>query len=64
MAKPIRVSFEFFPPKTEKLEEALWKAVDRLAPLAPEFVSGLATHDNKLVVLLDVDRVAKGKDLG
>lgn len=35
----IRVSFEFFPPKNEKLEEALWKAVNRLAPLAPEFVS-------------------------
>ncbi|MFY0614659.1 MAG: methylenetetrahydrofolate reductase [NAD(P)H] [Hyphomicrobiaceae bacterium] len=35
----IKVSFEFFPPKTEKLEEALWKAVHRLAPLAPEFVS-------------------------
>jgi len=35
----IRVSFEFFPPKTDKLEEALWKSVHRLAPLAPEFVS-------------------------
>jgi methylenetetrahydrofolate reductase (NADPH) len=35
----IRVSFEFFPPKTEKLEQALWKAVHRLAPLSPEFVS-------------------------
>ena len=35
----IKVSFEFFPPKTEKLEEALWKAVQRLAPLSPEFVS-------------------------
>lgn len=35
----IEVSFEFFPPKTEKMEEALWLAVKRLAPLAPEFVS-------------------------
>jgi methylenetetrahydrofolate reductase (NADPH) len=35
----IAVSFEFFPPKTEKMEEALWGAVKRLAPLAPEFVS-------------------------
>jgi len=35
----IRVSFEFFPPKTDKLEEALWKSVNRLAPLEPEFVS-------------------------
>ena len=35
----IDVSFEFFPPKTEKMEAALWAAVERLAPLAPEFVS-------------------------
>lgn len=35
----IEVSFEFFPPKTEKMEEALWHAIERLAPLAPEFVS-------------------------
>ena len=35
----IAVSFEFFPPKTEKMEEALWAAIERLAPLAPEFVS-------------------------
>ena len=35
----IGVSFEFFPPKTEKAEETLWAAVERLAPLAPTFVS-------------------------
>lgn len=35
----IDVSFEFFPPKSEKMEEALWTAINRLAPLAPEFVS-------------------------
>lgn len=35
----IDVSFEFFPPKTEKMEEALWASVHRLAPLQPEFVS-------------------------
>ncbi len=35
----IRVSFEFFPPKTPAMEEALWSAVTRLAPLKPEFVS-------------------------
>lgn len=35
----IGVSFEFFPPKTEKMEDQLWSAINRLAPLAPEFVS-------------------------
>lgn len=35
----IQVSFEFFPPKTEKMEEILWQTVERLAPLQPEFVS-------------------------
>jgi methylenetetrahydrofolate reductase (NADPH) len=35
----LSVSFEFFPPKTEKMEEALWQAVSRLEPLAPRFVS-------------------------
>lgn len=38
-ADEIDVSFEFFPPKTEKMEAALWSAVERLAPLHPEFVS-------------------------
>ncbi|MBA4132832.1 MAG: methylenetetrahydrofolate reductase [NAD(P)H] [Hyphomicrobium sp.] len=38
-AGEIAVSFEFFPPKTEKMEEQLWTAINRLAPLAPEFVS-------------------------
>ncbi len=35
----LSVSFEFFPPKSEKMEEQLWKAVLELAPLAPSFVS-------------------------
>ena len=35
----IGVSFEFFPPKTEKAEESLWATINRLAPLAPRFVS-------------------------
>ncbi|MGD9784536.1 MAG: methylenetetrahydrofolate reductase [NAD(P)H] [Hyphomicrobiaceae bacterium] len=38
-AGEIDVSFEFFPPKNEKMETALWAAIERLAPLAPEFVS-------------------------
>jgi methylenetetrahydrofolate reductase (NADPH) len=39
MNKDIRVSFEFFPPKTEEMEKNLWEAVSRLAPLSPNFVS-------------------------
>ncbi|GAA4528856.1 methylenetetrahydrofolate reductase [NAD(P)H] [Chelativorans composti] len=35
----LRVSFEFFPPKTEEMEARLWETVVRLAPLKPEFVS-------------------------
>ena len=34
----IRVSFEFFPPKTDEMETRLWETVKRLAPLAPRFV--------------------------
>ncbi len=33
------ISFEFFPPKSEKMEEQLWDSVVALAPLAPRFVS-------------------------
>ncbi|MDP6351024.1 MAG: methylenetetrahydrofolate reductase [NAD(P)H] [Alphaproteobacteria bacterium] len=33
------ISFEFFPPNTEKMERTLWASVERLAPLAPRFVS-------------------------
>jgi methylenetetrahydrofolate reductase (NADPH) len=39
VAGDIGVSFEFFPPKTEKMEETLWGAIQTLAPLAPRFVS-------------------------
>nr|WP_281384810.1 methylenetetrahydrofolate reductase [NAD(P)H] [Novosphingobium piscinae] len=35
----ISVSFEFFPPKSEKMEEQLWDAITQLAPLDPSFVS-------------------------
>jgi methylenetetrahydrofolate reductase (NADPH) len=35
----IGVSFEFFPPKNEKMEATLWESIQTLAPLAPRFVS-------------------------
>lgn len=36
---PLKVSFEFFPPKTAEMEAQLWNAIRRLEPLAPSFVS-------------------------
>ncbi|MEO6092476.1 MAG: methylenetetrahydrofolate reductase [NAD(P)H] [Novosphingobium sp.] len=35
----IATSFEFFPPKTEKMEQQLWESIETLAPLCPSFVS-------------------------
>ena len=35
----IAVSFEFFPPKTEAMNETLWRSIETLAPLRPRFVS-------------------------
>jgi methylenetetrahydrofolate reductase (NADPH) len=35
----IAVSFEFFPPKTEKMEQTLWESIKTLEPLQPRFVS-------------------------
>ena len=37
--RDVRVSFEFFPPKTEKAEKRLWDAIEKLEPLRPDFVS-------------------------
>ncbi|MDA1101118.1 MAG: methylenetetrahydrofolate reductase [NAD(P)H] [Proteobacteria bacterium] len=36
---PLSVSFEFFPPKTEAMAAQLWRAMERLRPLGPAFVS-------------------------
>jgi methylenetetrahydrofolate reductase (NADPH) len=36
---PVQVSFEFFPPNDEAMEHTLWASIERLAPLAPRFVS-------------------------
>jgi methylenetetrahydrofolate reductase (NADPH) len=35
----IEVSFEFFPPKSDKMAETLWQSIETLAPLRPRFVS-------------------------
>src|SRR3954469_9837377 len=39
LAGDAHVSFEFFPPKTDKMDEQLWQAIETLAPLEPQFVS-------------------------
>ncbi|MGN6121408.1 MAG: methylenetetrahydrofolate reductase, partial [Sphingomonas oligoaromativorans] len=32
LAGDAQVSFEFFPPKTEKMEATLWESIETLAP--------------------------------
>ncbi|WP_028116140.1 methylenetetrahydrofolate reductase [Ferrimonas senticii] len=37
--RDINVSFEFFPPNSETMEQTLWQSIERLSPLKPSFVS-------------------------
>lgn len=39
LSAQVDVSFEFFPPNTEAMNATLWSSIQRLAPLAPRFVS-------------------------
>ena len=39
LLRPVLVSFEFFPPGDAEMERTLWESIQRLAPLAPRFVS-------------------------
>ena len=39
VAPELQLSFEFFPPKTDVLEERFWDSLGKLAPLHPRFVS-------------------------
>ena len=39
LLRPVLVSFEFFPPGDSEMERTLWESIQRLAPLAPRFVS-------------------------
>ncbi len=61
----LKVSFEFFPPKTEKMAEKLWETVQKLAPLQPDFVSvtygaGGSTRERSLAA---VKRIITETDL-
>ncbi|MEM7057175.1 MAG: methylenetetrahydrofolate reductase [NAD(P)H] [Pseudomonadota bacterium] len=54
-----KLSFEFFPPKSPRASLALWTAVERLAPLGPDFVSvtygaGGTTRDRTLAAILAI----------
>jgi len=35
----LQISFEFFPPKTDAMEDRFWDSIHKLAPLNPRFVS-------------------------
>jgi methylenetetrahydrofolate reductase (NADPH) len=39
LPRPVLVSFEFFPPGDAEMERTMWESIQRLAPLAPRFVS-------------------------
>ena len=39
MTRSVDVSFEFFPPHDEQMDERLWASIERLAGLNPRFVS-------------------------
>ena len=38
-ADHLKVSFEFYPPKTQEMEQHLWDSIARLSPLNPRFLS-------------------------
>ncbi len=53
------VSFEFFPPKTDAMEERFWDSIHKLAPLHPRFVSvtygaGGSTRERTLRMVKEV----------
>jgi len=61
----IKLSFEFFPPKSEAMAETLWDSIQTLAPLAPRFVSvtygaGGTTRERTHAT---VERIVKETDL-
>ena len=62
----ISVSFEFFPPKTDEMEQTLWASIARLAPLRPNFVSvtygaGGSTRDRTHATIVRILRETKLK---
>lgn len=59
-----QISFEFFPPSTTAANLRLWRAVERLAPLAPKFVSvtygaGGSTRERTYAALMTIKERAR-----
>lgn len=57
----LQLSFEFFPPKTDKMEERFWVAMDKLAPMNPRFVSvtygaGGTTRDRTTKIVSRIEK--------
>lgn len=61
----IAVSFEFFPPKTETMADALWESIKTLEPLGPRFVSVTygAGGSTRTRTHATVERILKETDL-
>lgn len=61
----VEVSFEFFPPHTEKMEKTLWESVQRLKDLGPRFVSVTygADGSTRERTHAAVERIVKETDL-
>ena len=64
-ASNVEVSFEFFPPHSEKMEETLWESVQRLKDLGPRFVSVTygADGSTRQRTHAAVERIVKETDL-
>lgn len=53
----INVSFEFFPPKTDDMKKMLWKSINKLSKLNPDFVS--VTYSANFRKRIETDKVVK-----
>lgn len=60
-----QVSFEFFPPNTEAMEQTLWQSIKRLSVLRPRFVSVTygADGSTRLRTHAAVERILRETDL-
>jgi len=55
------ISFEFFPPKDVPGEERLWRAIEALGPIAPDYVSvtygaGGSTRDRTIAITSEITK--------